>query len=119
MLIHIRFCVFVILVSKAIAPPLVALEGVHWARDGTKFVCRANGCNMATKYNMVCHLWAHHNVIMELGKPECPSTWEEGPTHQDHATMNAQVLSNPLAHFCHKGTKGNCKGQKACKLKVG
>jgi hypothetical protein len=39
--------------------------------------------------------------------------------HQDHATMSAQVLSNPLAYFYHKGTEGNYKGQKAHKLKVG
>jgi hypothetical protein len=50
---------FCYLVSEAVAPPLVALKGVHWARDGTKFVCRVDGCNMTTKYNLVCHLWAH------------------------------------------------------------
>ncbi len=92
------------LVSEAVARPPVALEGVHWARDGTKFVCWVDGCNMTTKYNLVCHLWAHHNVIMELGNTACPSTWEEGLTHQDHAIMNARVLSNPLTHFLHKGT---------------
>jgi hypothetical protein len=38
---------------------------------------------------------------MELGKPEHPSTWEEGPRHQNHVAMNARVLSNPLAQFYH------------------
>jgi hypothetical protein len=36
---------------------------------------------------------------MELVKPECPSTWEEGLRHQNHVAMNAQVLSNPLTQF--------------------
>jgi hypothetical protein len=38
---------------------------------------------------------------MELGKLKRPSTREEGPKHQDHMTMNAQVLNNPLAQFHH------------------
>jgi hypothetical protein len=32
---HIRFIVFVFLVSNVVAPPLIAIEGVHWARDGS------------------------------------------------------------------------------------
>jgi hypothetical protein len=51
------------------------------------------------KYDLVQHLQAHHNVTMEAGKLGCPSTQEEGLKHQDHATMNVQVLSNPLAQF--------------------
>jgi len=36
--------------------------GKGWA----KFVCRADGCNAlyTTNYNLVWHLWAHHNVTM-------------------------------------------------------
>jgi hypothetical protein len=67
--------------SKVVAFPLVALEVINWAKDGTTFVCRVDGCNVTTKYNLICHLWAHHNAIMELGKPKCLSTWEEGPMH--------------------------------------
>jgi len=37
---------------------------------------------------------------MELGKPKHPSIREQGPKIQDHTTMNAQVLSNPLAQLC-------------------
>jgi hypothetical protein len=80
---------------------LVAIKGVHWARDGPKFVCRVDGCNASyiAKYNLVQHLQARHNVTMELNMPRCPFTWEEGPRHQKHTTMNVWVLSNPLAQF--------------------
>ncbi len=58
--------------------PRVAIKGVHWARDGPKFVCKVDGCDASYtfKYNLVWHLWACHNVTMELGKPKCPSIWE-------------------------------------------
>jgi hypothetical protein len=57
-------------------PPLVAIEGVHWARDGPKFACRVDGCDASytAKYNLVWHLRACHNVVMESSKPKCPST---------------------------------------------
>ncbi len=50
---HIRFFVFVILVLDVVALPLVALEGVHWPRDGAKFVYKVHGCNVTyiAKYN--------------------------------------------------------------------
>ncbi len=85
------------------APPQVAIEGVHWAKDGPKFVCKLDGCGASytTEYNLVRHLQACHNVTMELGKPGHPSTGEQSPKVQDHATMNVQVLSNPLAPFYH------------------
>ncbi len=56
----------------------IALKGVHWARDGPKFVCRVDGCDVIyiTKYNLVRHLQACHNVTMEPSKLKCPSTWE-------------------------------------------
>jgi hypothetical protein len=60
--------------------------GCHWARDGPKFAYKVDGCDAfyTTKYNLVQHLWAQHNVVVELGKPEHPSTWEEGPRVQIH-----------------------------------
>jgi len=78
----------IILVSDVVTLPLVALEGVHWARDGAKFTCKVHRCNVTyiAKYNLVWHLWVWQNVIMELGKPR----------HQDHVDMDAQVLNNPL-----------------------
>jgi hypothetical protein len=96
---HIRFIVFVFLVSNVVAFAQVSIEGVHWARDGPKFVCKIDGygASYIAKYNLVQHLQACHNVTMELGKPGCPSTRKQGPKVQDHTTMNAQVLSNPLA----------------------
>jgi hypothetical protein len=91
--------VFVFLVSNVVAPPAIAIEGVHWARDGLKFACRVDECDASytDKYNLVQHLWAHHNVVMEPNKPRCPSIWEEGPRIKDHIAMNAQVLSNPTS----------------------
>jgi hypothetical protein len=79
-----------------VAPPSVAIEGVHWAKDGPKFAYKIDWCDASyiAKYNLVRHLWVHHNVTME---PERPSTQEEGPRHQYHATMNVWVLNNLLA----------------------
>jgi hypothetical protein len=89
-------------------PPLVAIEGVHWAKDGPKFSYRVDGCNASymAKYNLVWHLQMRHNVVMELGKPGCPSTREEISEQQNHETMNACVLNNPLVWF-------HCNEQKA------
>jgi hypothetical protein len=57
---HIRFIVFFLffLVLDVVALPLIAIEGVHWARDGPKFVCKVDGCNASNtpKYNLVWHL---------------------------------------------------------------
>jgi hypothetical protein len=60
-------------VSAVVSPPLVAI-GVHWARDGPKFVYMVDGCNALyiAKYNLVRHLQALHNVTMEPGKPRRP-----------------------------------------------
>jgi len=64
------------LVSDVVDPPLVAIEGVHWAKDGLKFAYRVDGCDASytAKYNLVQHLRACHNVVMESGKPRCPFT---------------------------------------------
>jgi hypothetical protein len=37
---------------------LVAIEGVHWAKDGPKFACRVDGydASYTAKYNLVRHL---------------------------------------------------------------
>ncbi len=68
------------MVSDAVALLSVILEGVHWARDGPKITYKVDGCDAyyTAKYNLVQHLWAHHNVVMESNKHECPSTQEEG-----------------------------------------
>ncbi len=73
-----------------VALPLVAIKGVHWEKDGPKFVYRIDGCNASytTKYNLVRHLGACHNVTMELGKHGHPSTQEQGLKVQDHMVMN-------------------------------
>jgi hypothetical protein len=84
-----------------VAPPSVTIKGVHRARDGPKFACRVDGCNVSyiTKYNLLRHLKACHNKTMEPNKPRCPFIQEEGPRHQNHMTMNVRVLNNPLARF--------------------
>jgi len=59
-----------------VAVPFVAIEGVHWAKDGPKFAYRVDGCDASymAKYNLTQHLRVCHNMIMELGKRGCPST---------------------------------------------
>jgi hypothetical protein len=54
---HINLFIFVILVSNVVVQSLVALEGVHWARDGAKFACKVYGFRVTytTKYNLVWH----------------------------------------------------------------
>jgi len=44
--------------------------GGYWAKDGVKFACKVDGCEVTynTKYNLVLHLWAQHCVAMELNK---------------------------------------------------
>ncbi len=73
---HVRFYVFVFLVSNVVTPLLVGIEGVQWAKDGSKFVYSVDGCNASymAKYNLVWHLQACHNVAMEPSKPEHPPT---------------------------------------------
>ncbi len=58
-----------------VAPLPFAIKGVHWARDGPTFVCKIDGCNAlyTSKYNLVQHLRARHNVTMESSKLGCPS----------------------------------------------
>jgi hypothetical protein len=84
-----------------VAPPLVAIEVVHWAKNGPKFACNIDGCDASyiVKYNLVRHLRARHNVTMESGKPKHPSTRKHGPKVQDHIAMNVRVLNNLLIWF--------------------
>jgi hypothetical protein len=43
------------LVSDVVAPLMVAIEGVHWAKDGPKFACNVDGCDASymAKDNLV------------------------------------------------------------------
>jgi len=112
------FIIFVFLVSDVIAPPPVSIEGVHWEMDGTKWACRVGGCDASyiTECNLVQHLQSHHNVVMELGKPECPSTWEEASSDQNHVAMNALVLSNHMAQFYHNEKKAITRAKRHVNL---
>jgi len=116
---HIMFFVFVILVLDVVASPLVIIEGVHWAKDGSKFACSVDGCDVSymAKYNLVWHLRVQHNVVMKSGKPKHPSTPNEGPMLQDQMAMNVWVLSNLLARFHCNEQKA--MGSEACKLGMG
>ncbi len=110
----IRFYVYVFLVSNMVAPPIIAIKGVHWAKDGPKFACSVDGCDASymTKYNLMQHLRVHHNVITELGKLKHPSIKEQGRKVQDHATMNARVLNNLLVQFRHNEQKAIIRAKK-------
>jgi hypothetical protein len=89
---HIRFFVIFNFGFKCGCPSLGCLKSVHSTRDGTKFVCKVHGGNVVytIKYNFVWHLWTRHNVIMEMGKLECPSTQEEGPRHRGHECVSLE-----------------------------
>ncbi len=102
-----------------LCPPSVAIESVHWAKDGPKFSYRVDGCDASymAKYNLVQHLWVHHNVTMDLGKPKHPFILEQGPRVQDHAAMNALVLINLLAWFCHNEQKAIARAKRHAFLK--
>jgi hypothetical protein len=78
---------------------MVAIEGVHWAKDGPKFACNIDGCNVSfmANYNLVWHLRVCHNVTMESSKPGRPFIWEQGPKAQNNTSMNVWVLNNLLA----------------------
>ncbi len=101
--------------------PPIALKGLHGEKDGTKFAYIVDRCdvNYIANYNLVCHLQAHHNVIVELGKLERPSIWEEGPLHQGHAIMNVQVLNNTLTQFHHNKQKATAKAKGHANLEWG
>jgi hypothetical protein len=109
------------LVLDVVALPPIAIEDVQWARDGPKFACKGDGCNASymAKYNSIQHLQVCHNVVMELGKPGCPSTREEGPRHQNHIAMNVWVLNNLLAWFCHNEQKVVARAKKHINLEWG
>ncbi len=73
---HIRSFVFVFLISNAVAPPLIAPKGIHWAKDGPNFACRVDGCDASytTKDNLVRHLWTCHTLrqsVISLIKTCC------------------------------------------------
>jgi hypothetical protein len=91
-----------------VAPPLFIIEGVHWAKDGSKFACNVDGCDVSyiAKYNLVWHLQMHHNVIMKFGKHGHSSIPDEGPMHQNQVAMNVRVLNNPLARYHCNEQKG-------------
>ncbi len=97
-----------------VALPLVAIEGVHWAKDGPKFAYNVDGWNACytAKYNLVWHLWAHHNVTMESSKPKHPFTREHGPRVQDHMAMNERVLNNLLVWFRHNEQKAIARAKR-------
>jgi len=43
-----------------VAPLLVAIEGVDWARDGPKFVWKVDGCNALYTPNTIwCNICGH------------------------------------------------------------
>jgi hypothetical protein len=51
------------MVSNVVAPPLVAIEGVHWARDGPKFVCRVDGVMHHIQLNTTWYNICGHSTM--------------------------------------------------------
>lgn len=70
--------------------------------------CRMDNCDVTytAKHNLVCNLWVkHHDILTKPMKLECLYTQHKGLTCQDHASMNAWVLNNPLAQLCRNELK--------------
>jgi len=107
------------LVSDAVALSLIILESVHWVRDGPKIAYKVDGCDAyyMPKYNLVQHLWAHYNVVMESNKPECPSIQKEGLNIKITWPSTHQVLSNHLAWFYHNDQKAIARPWRHVNLK--
>ncbi len=70
-----------------VAPPTIAIEGVHWASllIGLMGVIHPIQPN-TTWYDICGHTT---NVVMEPNKHGCQSIWEEGSKVQDHTAMSA------------------------------
>jgi len=98
----------------------VAKEGLTWAKDGHRFICKVQICNTfyLAKHLLVKHLQWKHNISTKLRKPKHPSTWQKGSCRQDHASMNAWVLTNPFFRFWHNEHKAIvwAKAHATCKL---
>jgi hypothetical protein len=106
--------------SRANVSHGVAKEGLTWAKDGHRFIYKVQICNTfyLAKYLLVKHLQWKHNISTKLGKPKHPSTWQKGSCRQDHASMNARVLTNPFFRFWHNEHKAIAwaKVHATCKL---
>ncbi len=83
----------------------VAKESMTWEKDGHRFICNVEIRNPSylAKYLLVKHLHRKHDIFIDLRKLGCLSIEKKGPCWQDHASMNAQVLSNQFSKFqCNK-----------------
>ncbi len=77
--------------------PIVCL-GVEWVKEGSKWCCKVE--DYTKKYNMkwllIARLKKMRNPVVEKGKIGRLSTHPKGPKQQNHTTMNAKVLSDPI-----------------------
>jgi len=84
-------------------PPNHVMEDVEWVHEGSRWVCKINGCtdSYAAKWLLHRHLDNKHGLHLEVGKFGCPSIHLGGPKQQDHGSMNVHILNNPLAMLKH------------------
>ncbi len=75
---------------------------VEWAKVRKRFTCKVGAYDIfyAAKWLLQRHLDGPHLLAMGQGKSNCRLSIEhEGPRCQDHASMNAKVMVNPLAQL--------------------
>jgi hypothetical protein len=77
-------------------------EGMTWEKDGHRFICKVETCNA---FYSTRHLHLEHNLSMELRKLKHPSIQWNGLHCQNHALVNAQVLSNLKKKLWHNEKK--------------
>jgi len=99
----------------------VAKEAVDGAKVGKRFACKVGACDVsyAAKWLLQRHLNGIHHLVMEQGKLGRPSTQNEGPRCQDHASMNTMVLVDPLASLQLNDQKANARTKKKVIERVG
>jgi hypothetical protein len=101
---------FFLLVSNVVAPPLVAIEGVHWGRDGPKFVCRVDGCNAfyIAKYNLVQHLQGAPQYDHGARQVKTSIYLGGGPKASRSPSHECASLEQPFSLIPLKWAEGNC-----------
>jgi hypothetical protein len=78
-------------------PLNLAMEDVDWVHEGSRWICKLNGCTniYMAKWLFHQHLDNKHGHHMEASKFAHPSTCVGGPKQQNHHAMNVQILNNP------------------------
>ncbi len=80
-------------------PPNMARKDKEWMKVGSKWKCKVGTCIVAyyAKWLLTKHLKEVHGLVGKKAKLRKPSTFEEGPRHQDHVKINVRILGDVMA----------------------